>query len=55
LSAEKFGRFLSEAGDDLEVRFYKTCAQELASRFRSVSSDYLTAQQLLWKHALRKT
>lgn len=54
LDAENFNRFLAEAGDDLQVRFFKTCAEELATRFRRLNGDYINSQQLLWKYALRK-
>ena len=54
LDADAFGRFLAEAGPDLQVRFYKTCAEELAVRFRQHNGDYVNSQQLLWKYALRR-
>ncbi len=54
LDAEDFHRFLERKGPDLELRFYRTCAEELALRFRSLNGDFITAQRLLWKFALRK-
>jgi CRP-like cAMP-binding protein len=55
LDADAFSQFLADAGDDLQVRFFKTCAEELAMRFRMLNRDYINSQRLLWKHALRKT
>jgi CRP-like cAMP-binding protein len=54
LDAEEFAKFLDEQGEDLKVRFYQTCAEELARRFRVLNGDYISSQQLLWKHALRR-
>lgn len=54
LDAEKFIRFLEEQGGELQVRFYKTCAEHLAERFRTLNHDYLESQKLLWAHALRR-
>ena len=54
LDEPDFNRFLEKAGPDLQVRFFKTCAENLAARFRVLNSDYLTAQQLLWRYALRR-
>lgn len=54
LDHEAFNSFLSQSGADLELRFYRTCAEELALRFRTLNGDYLTAQRLLWKFALRR-
>ena len=31
------------------------CAEEMAERFREQNEDYIISQQLLWKHALRKS
>jgi CRP-like cAMP-binding protein len=55
LDADSFNKFLADAGDDLQVRFFKTCAEELAVRFRRLNGDYINSQQLLWKHALRRS
>lgn len=55
LDGDRFDRFLKEAPVDLALRFYKTCAEELAGRFRRLNGDYINAQQLLWKYALRKS
>lgn len=54
LDAGHFKSFTEREGPDLELRFYRTCAEELAARFRSLNGDYLAAQRLLWKFALRK-
>lgn len=54
LDAAAFNEFLHKAGPDLQVRFYKTCAEELAARFRVLNSDYINSQRLLWEHALRR-
>lgn len=54
LNAEEFEKFLVAAGRDLQVRFFKTCAEEMAVRLRRLNADYVVSQQLLWKHALRK-
>jgi CRP-like cAMP-binding protein len=54
LEADKFENFLQRAGDDVKIRFYQSCAEVLAARFRKLNDDYLHSQQLLWKYALRK-
>lgn len=54
LEAQAFEKFLSQKGDEVKVRFYRTCAEVISSRFRKLNNDYIHAQQLLWKHALRK-
>ncbi len=54
LDATVFAEFLDQNGDSAKVRFYKACAEELVGRFRNLNSDYVSAQQLLWKYALRK-
>lgn len=54
LDAAVFERYLAATGADLEVRFYKTCAEEMSARFRVINSDYINSQQLLWKYALRR-
>ena len=54
LDATPFAAFLAAESSDLQIRFYKTCAEELAARFRQVNGDYLASQQLLWKYALRR-
>lgn len=52
LDAEVFNKYLEERGEGAKYRFYKACAEDLVGRFRGLNSDYITAQQLLWKHAL---
>lgn len=54
LEAEKYNQYLQESGYDLQVRFYKTCAEELSERFRHLNADYINSQQLLWRYALRR-
>lgn len=55
LDAHDFDKHLGDiGGDELKVRFYQKCAEDLAERFRSINSDYIVSQQLLWKYALRK-
>lgn len=54
LEAQAFEAFLANKGDEMKVRFYQTCAEVISSRFRKLNNDYIHAQQLLWKHALRK-
>lgn len=55
LSAEKFESFLNSAPADTQIQFYRQCSLELVARFRVLNQDYVHAQQLLWKHALRKS
>ena len=55
LGAEVFAPFLQNATPDLQVRFYKTCAEDMAARFRKLNVDYISSQQLLWKYALRRS
>jgi CRP-like cAMP-binding protein len=54
LEAQAFESFLAQKGDEVKVRFYRTCAEVISARFRQLNNDYIHAQQLLWKHALRK-
>jgi len=54
LDADTFLMYLEKKGDSTKTRFYKQCAEELVERFRHQNSDYIHAQQLLWKYALRK-
>jgi len=54
LDIVNFENFLGQIADDSKVRFYKSCAEELAERFRRLNNDYVYAQKLLWQHALRK-
>ena len=55
LDSPEFDNFLSERGPEAQVRFYKTCAEELSVRFRAINADYISSQKLLWKYALRRT
>jgi CRP-like cAMP-binding protein len=54
LNAESFLAWLEKSPGDLSLRFYRACSEELAIRMRRVNQDYITAQQQLWKHALRR-
>jgi len=54
LDISKFESALNAFGPEACVRFYRTCAEELAARFRILNADYINSQQTLWKHALRK-
>tara|TARA_A100001015_G_C15020580_1_gene727780 strand:+ start:575 stop:1123 length:549 start_codon:yes stop_codon:yes gene_type:complete len=54
LDHQSFDSFLDSKEDNLKLRFYKRCAEEMAERFRAQNSDYIIAQQLIWEHALRK-
>ncbi len=53
LDASVFEEFLAADRNNLSLRFYKTCAEDLAERFRKLNADYITSQQLLWTHALQ--
>ncbi len=53
LDAKAFNSFLEAAGENLQLRFYKTCAEELVDRLRKLNSDYITSQNMLWRHAFR--
>lgn len=55
LGAEEFSAFLEKGGEGLQMRFFKSCAEDLAARFRVLNSDYLNSQRLLWKYALRRS
>ena len=55
LDADRFQEYLADQGNALELRFYRVCAEYLAERFRSLNSDYLESQKLLWQHALRRS
>lgn len=50
----RFEEFLRSGGDQRALSFYRTCASDMVARFKKQNSDYLVAQELLWKHALRK-
>lgn len=54
LSYEAFSGYLEKEGDHLKARFYKTCADEMVKRFRRQNTDYIVAQELLWKYALER-
>lgn len=53
LEAGAFHAFLEKKGQDMQLRFFKSCAEELAQRFRTLNGDYISAQRLLWKFALK--
>jgi CRP-like cAMP-binding protein len=55
LDAEDFQRFLDqEGGENLQLRFYRTCAEELVDRLRKLNTDYITSQNMLWRYAFRQ-
>ena len=54
LDTSKFENILNEEGFEFSTRFFRTCAEDLAERFRAINADYISSQQLLWKYALRK-
>ncbi len=54
LDEKPFNGFLQNKGDSLQVRFFKTCAEDLAQRFRIQNQDYIISQELLWRYALKK-
>lgn len=37
------------------MRFYETCAKNLVAKFRIQNAEFINAQDLLWRHALRKS
>lgn len=53
LDAEPFHAYLREGGDNLQLRFYRTCAEELVDRFRKLNADYINSQHMLWRYAFR--
>jgi CRP-like cAMP-binding protein len=53
LDARMFTAFLESRGDNLQLRFYKTCAEELVDRFRKLNNDYINSQSMLWRYAFR--
>jgi CRP-like cAMP-binding protein len=55
LDADQFHHFLQLSGDNLQLRFYKTCAEELVDRFRKLNNDYINSQNMLWRYAFRNT
>lgn len=54
LGVDIFDAHLTKKGDNLKTRFYKKCAEEMAARFRVQNEDYVAAQLLIWRYALRK-
>lgn len=55
LDADPFHDFLKQSGDNLQLRFYRTCAEELVDRFRKLNSDYINSQHMLWRYAFRNS
>ncbi len=55
LDAEAFHQYLTKSGENLQLRFYKTCAEDLVDRFRKLNSDYINSQNMLWRYAFRHT
>ena len=54
LKFQVFDEYLQQKGPDIQARFFRKCAEDLAARFRTQNNDYITAQKLLWQYALRK-
>lgn len=54
LDADKFSRYLEQMGENLQLRFYKTCAEDLAIRLRNLNSDYISSQNALWRYTFRQ-
>jgi CRP-like cAMP-binding protein len=54
LDAVIFSQFLDSMGENLQLRFYRTCAEELVDRLRKLNSDYITSQNMLWRYAFRQ-
>lgn len=54
LDAKRFEHFLRDSGAEVEAQFYKSCAVSMSEKFRTLNGEYIAAQQLLWKYALRK-
>lgn len=54
LDVDKFGTFMHKAGLEAQVRFYKTCSEQLSERLRNLNNDYIVSQKILWKYALRR-
>jgi CRP-like cAMP-binding protein len=53
LEADQFHKFLEKMGENLQMRFYRTCAEDLVDRLRKLNSDYITSQNMLWRYAFR--
>ena len=54
LDSVDFSKFLENAGENIQLRFFKTCAEELAVRLRNLNSDYISSQNILWRYAFRQ-
>jgi len=55
LEAGLFKTFLDRAGDQTKAPFDEKCSTVLSQKIRVFNTDTISSQQLLWKHALRKT
>jgi len=53
LEANDFANYLETMGENLQLRFYKTCSEELVVRLRNLNSDYISSQNILWRYAFR--
>ena len=53
LDADDFNKFLESMGENLQLRFYRTCAEDLVDRLRKLNADYITSQNMLWRYAFR--
>lgn len=54
LDADDFAGYLNKMGENLQLRFYKTCSEDLAIRLRNLNSDYISSQNVLWRYAFRQ-
>lgn len=54
LPLDRFDGFMSEGGVELQLRFFKGCAEVLVKRFREQNQEFVQAQTMLWRHALRR-
>ena len=54
LDAESFEKFLDLEGALIKAQFYYNCAVNLSEKFRTLNSEYVLSQQMLWKYALRR-
>jgi CRP-like cAMP-binding protein len=53
LDAAEFSKFLDSMGENLQLRFFRTAAEEVVTRLRNLNSDYISSQNILWRYAFR--
>lgn len=53
ISKDAFNQFLNQS-QDLKLRFYDNCVQNLVARLRELDDNYVISQYQLWKSVLRK-